>query len=109
MLCKGSSISVRVLSSKDEDRKEYLEDAKRRIQILRKPDKELVVPYKDIFETYRHKGEDVRTGNKMLPKPCNMCGFKKHCWKDAVLYNRVTSRAKNPPQALNSKLKKKVI
>jgi len=93
----------------DEDRKEYLEDAKRRIQILRKPDGEFVVPYKDVFETYRHKGEDVRTGNKMLPKPCNMCGFKKHCWKDAVLHNKTTSRAKHPPQTWYSRLKKKVI
>ena len=93
----------------DEDRKEYLQDAKERIQILRRPDKEFIVPYKDTFETYRHKGEDVRTGNKMLPKPCNMCGFKKHCWKNAELHNKVTSRAKYPPQAWYSKLKKKVI
>jgi len=93
----------------DEDRKEYLKDAKRRIQILTNPDKEFIVPYKDEFETYRDKGQDVRTGNKLLPKPCNMCGFKKHCWKDATLHNKVTSRAKHPPQAWYSRIKKEAV
>ena len=91
----------------EDDRKEYLEDAKRRVKILNKPDKEFVVPFKDEFETYKESGQEIRTGNKLLPKPCKLCSFKKHCWKDAMLYNKITSRAKQPPQAWYSRLKKK--
>ena len=60
---------------------------------------------RDEFEEY--KGE--RTGNKLMPKPCNMCGYKKHCWKSATLHDRVTSKAKQPPQVWYTKLKKKVL
>ena len=27
------------------------------------------------------KDGQERTGNKVMPKPCNMCGYKKYCWK----------------------------
>ncbi len=89
----------------DQDRKEYLKDAEKRVQFLNRPFKEFVVPYKDEFE--EHKGE--RTGNKLMPKPCNMCGYKKYCWKNATLHDRVTSKAKQPPQVWYTRLKKKVL
>ena len=91
------------------DRKEYLEDAERRVKILTDDSFEFKVPFKDIFETYKQDGQEVRTGNKLLPKPCTMCGFKAHCWKDAVLHDRITSKAKQPPQAWYSRLKKKAL
>ena len=86
-----------------EDRKEYIKDAERRVKILRQTDREFVIPYKDEFEEY--KGE--RTGNKLMPKPCNMCGFKSHCWKNATLYDKISSKAKQPPQVWYTRLKKK--
>ena len=87
----------------EQDRKEYLEDAKKRVQFLNRPFKEFIVPYKDEFEEY--KGE--RTGIKLMPKPCNMCGFKSYCWKNAILHDRITSKAKQPPQVWYTRLKKK--
>ena len=84
---------------------DQLKDAKKRVQFLNRPFKEFVVPYKDEFEEY--KGE--RTGNKLMPKPCNMCGYKKYCWKNATLHDRVTSKAKQPPQVWYTRLKKKVL
>ena len=67
------------------------------------------VPFKDVFETYKEDGQEVRTGNKLLPKPCTMCSFKAHCWKDAVLHDKITSKAKQPPQVWYSRLKKKAL
>jgi len=93
----------------EDDRKEYLKDAEKRVKELTDESLEFKVPFKDIFETYKQDGQEVRTGNKLLPKPCTMCGFKAHCWKDAVLHDRITSKAKQPPQAWYSKLKKKAL
>lgn len=105
-----SSGEVAVVEAPDwqtDDRKEYLEDAEKRVRILTDDSFEFKVPFKDIFETYKKDGQEIRTGNKLLPKPCTMCGFKAHCWKDAVSHDRVTSKAKQPPQAWYSRLKKK--
>lgn len=107
-----SSGEVAIVEAPDwqtDDRKEYLEDAERRVKILTDDSFEFKVPFKDIFETYKQDGQEVRTGNKLLPKPCTMCGFKAHCWKDAVLHDRITSKAKQPPQAWYSRLKKKAL
>jgi hypothetical protein len=93
----------------EDDRKEYLKDAEKRVKELTDESLEFKIPFKDIFETYKQDGQEVRTGNKLLPKPCTMCGFKAHCWKDAVLHDRITSKAKQPPQAWYSKLKKKAL
>jgi len=92
-----------------DDRKEYLADAKKRIKVLTDESLEFKVPFKDVFETYKEDGQEVRTGNKVLPKPCTMCSFKAHCWKDAVLHDKITSKAKQPPQVWYSKLKKKAL
>ena len=92
-----------------DDRKEYLADAKKRIKVLTDESLEFKVPFKDVFETYKLDGQEIRTGNKLLPKPCTMCSFKAYCWKDAVLHDRITSKAKQPPQVWYSKFKKKAL
>ena len=105
-----SSGEVTVVEAPDwqaNDRKEYMADAKERIKILTDESLEFKVPFKDIFEVYKQDGQEVRTGNKLLPRPCNMCGYKTHCWKDAVVHDKVTSKAKQPPQVWYSRLKRK--
>ena len=105
-----SSGEVAVVEAPDwqaNDRKEYMEDAKERIKVLTDESLEFKVPFKDIFEVYKQDGQEVRTGNKLLPRPCNMCGYKAHCWKDAVVHDKITSKAKQPPQVWYSRLKRK--
>ena len=105
-----SSGEVTVVEAPDwqaNDRKEYLADAKERIKVLTDESLEFKVPFKDIFEVYKQDGQEVRTGNKLLPRPCNMCGYKAHCWKDAVVHDKITSKAKQPPQVWYSRLKRK--
>ena len=105
-----SSGEVAVVEAPDwqaNDRKEYMADAKERIKILTDESLEFKVPFKDIFEVYKQDGQEIRTGNKLLPRPCNMCGYKTHCWKDAVVHDKVTSKAKQPPQVWYSRLKRK--
>ena len=105
-----SSGEVTVVEAPDwqaDDRKEYMADAKERIKVLTDESLEFKVPFKDVFEVYKQDGQEVRTGNKLLPRPCTMCGYKAHCWKDAVVHDKVTSKAKQPPQVWYSKLKRK--
>ena len=105
-----SSGEVTVVEAPDwqaDDRKEYMADAKERIKVLTDESLEFKVPFKDIFEVYKQDGQEVRTGNKLLPRPCNMCGYKAHCWKDAVVHDKITSKAKQPPQVWYSRLKRK--
>ena len=105
-----SSGEVTVVEAPDwqaNDRKEYMADAKERIKVLTDESLEFKVPFKDIFEVYKQDGQEVRTGNKLLPKPCTMCGYKAHCWKDAVVHDKITSKAKQPPQVWYSRLKRK--
>jgi hypothetical protein len=99
---------VEVPDWKQEDKKEYLKDAERRVRILTNPDSK-VVKLDTEFETYRSNGEVIRTGNKTLAKQCSMCGYRSHCWPDAVLHDKITSKAKNPPQVWYSTLKKKAL
>jgi len=82
-------------------------DAKERIKVLTDESLEFKVPFKDVFEVYKQDGQEVKTGNKLLPKPCTMCGYKAHCWKDAVVHDKITSKAKQPPQVWYSRLKRK--
>ena len=105
-----SSGEVTVVEAPDwqaDDRKEYMADAKERIKVLTDESLEFKVPFKDVFEVYKQDGQEVRTGNKLLPRPCNMCGYKAHCWKDAVVHDKITSKAKQPPQVWYSRLKRK--
>lgn len=91
----------------EEDRAKYLADAVDRVKFLTNPDVKEFKPYPDEFETYRRKGETLRTGNKVLAKECNLCGYRHHCWPKAELHARVTSQAKSPPQVWYTKLKTK--
>ena len=92
---------------KEDDKEHYLKDAADRIKFLNKTDVKPFKPYKPVAETYKNKGEVISTGNKLLPRECNLCGYRHHCWPNAILHNRVTSRAKSPPQVWYSTLKKK--
>ena len=92
-----------------EDRKEYLKDAERRVKRLLDPDPKFVKPFKSEFETYKVKGEVIRTGNKTLPKICSMCGYRSHCWSKSQLHDKVTSRAKATPKIWYDVLKKKAL
>ena len=49
----GEIAVVEAPELQDQDRIEYLEDAKKRVQFLNRPFKEFVVPYKDEFEEYK--------------------------------------------------------
>ena len=92
-----------------EDRKEYLKDAERRVKRLLDPDTKFVKPFKSEFETYKVKGEVIRTGNKTLPKICSMCGYRSHCWSKSQLHDKVTSKAKATPKIWYDVLKKKAL
>jgi hypothetical protein len=105
-----SSGEVAIVEAYDwtgEDRTNYLADAEDRVRFLVNPDSEPFKPFADEFETYKRKGEVIRTGNKVLPKECSLCGFRGHCWPDAILHERVTSQAKSPPKVWYSRLKTK--
>lgn len=105
-----SSGEVAVVEAYDwtgKDKEAYLKDARERVKFLSDPDVQTFRPFPDEFETYKRKGEIIRTGNKVLSKECGLCGYKAHCWPNAVLHPRVTSQAKSPPMVWYSRLKKK--
>ena len=75
-------------------------------------DKEFERCFEDIPESYKtyagkNKGKVTYTGNRLMTYPCTFCGYKKHCWKDAELSPKVSSRAKHPPYVWYSKLEKR--
>ena len=103
-----SSGEVAIVEAYDwtgDDRVAYMLEAANRVHFLSDPDVKPFKPYSDEFETYKRRGEVIRTGNKVLPKECSLCGFRGHCWPDAVLHNRVTSQAKSPPKVWYTRLK----
>jgi|TARA_A100001515_G_scaffold141526_1_gene138645 hypothetical protein len=102
----GELLFVEVPDWKQDDKETYLKDAKARIKILTNP-KAKFVKFPLDWETYRRGGEVVRTGNKVLSKECSFCGYRKHCWPKAILHDKITSKAKNPPQVWYEKLKTK--
>ena len=89
------------------DRVAYMLEAANRVHFLADPDVKPFKPYPEEYETYKRKGEVLRTGNKVLPKECGLCGFRGHCWPDAILLERVTSPAKSPPTVWYTRLKTK--
>ena len=105
----GQVAMVEVPDWSEDDKAEYLEDAKKRVRFLSNPEVKPFKPYKPESETYKRDGAIIDTGNKLLPRECNLCGYRYHCWPNAILHDRVTSRAKNPPQVWYSTLKKKSI
>ena len=73
-----SSGEVAVVEAADwsgEDKKHYLQLAENRIQILAQDDPEFV-RIKDVFETHKKDGTVIRTGNKVLARQCQLCGFR---------------------------------
>lgn len=105
----GQIVMVEAPDWQDEDRREYMKDAERRVKRLLDPDPNFVKPYKTEFETYKVKGEEIRTGNKTLHKICSMCGYRSHCWSNAQLHDKVTSKAKSAPRVWYDVLKKKTL
>ena len=103
----GMVAIVEVPDWAQDDKEAYLKDADKRVKFLTDPDVKEFVPFKSEPETYRRDGEVIRTGNKVLPRTCSMCGYRQHCWPNAILHGKVTSRAKNPPLVWYDKLKKK--
>lgn len=91
----------------DDDKDYYLKDAAERIKFLNSDKAKPFKPFKPIPETIKRAGEFIETGNRLLPKECNLCGYRYHCWPDAKLHDKVTSKAKFPPQVWYSTLKKK--
>jgi hypothetical protein len=105
----GEVAMVEAPDWQDEDRKIYMADAEQRVKRLIDPDPDFVKPFKSEFETYKVKSEVIRTGNKTLPKICSMCGYRSHCWSKSQLFDKITSKAKNPPQVWYDVLKKKAL
>ena len=80
-----------------EERKRVLQQADNIIKTVKKADFKKA-KFKDDWETYRQDGEVLRTKNRMMPKLCTFCEYKKHCWEDARYESKITSKAKSPPQ-----------
>jgi len=104
----GEILEVPVPEWHDTDKHKYLEEAKRRVKVLNDPDAPFV-KFEPEDETYRRQGQIIKTGNKILPRVCGFCGYRAHCWPDAILREKVTSQAKNPPKTWYTRLKKKEI
>ena len=88
----------------DEDKKVALDAAEVNIRNIVDD-----VPFKrgfeDFPETYKDKDKSVKfTGNKLLPKDCSFCGYKKHCWPKSVLHRKVSLNKKRRPLTWYSKL-----
>jgi|TARA_E500000318_G_scaffold91755_1_gene90130 hypothetical protein len=97
----GEILFVEAPEWQDEDRAYYLKEAREKIKALTDPSTK-IKKYEPQFEI--HKKE--KTGNKLLPKECSLCSFRNHCWPDAILYDKVTSAAKNPQKVWYTTLKK---
>ena len=63
----------------DKDKQEALDLAKSNLYKLldKKPFKKC---FKDTVEVVKKQGQQITTGNKLLPKNCSYCGYRKHCW-----------------------------
>ncbi len=80
-----------------EERKRVIKEANRIVKTVKKADFKKV-KLKDDWETYRQDGEILRTKNRLMPKLCSFCEYKKHCWTNAEYATKITSKAKMPPQ-----------
>jgi len=78
-----------------EERKQIIQQANDTVKAIRT--QKFKVPFKAEWETYKDKGEVIRTRNKLMPKMCTFCDYKSHCWKNATYQPKITSRAKSPP------------
>ena len=80
-----------------EERKRVIKEANNIVKAVKKADFKKV-KLKDDWETYRQDGEILRTKNRLMPKLCSFCEYKRHCWTDAQYATKITSKAKMPPQ-----------
>ena len=62
-----------------EERKRVLQQAENIVKTVKKADFKKA-KFKDDWETYRQDGEVLRTKNRMMPKLCTFCEYKKYCW-----------------------------
>ena len=80
-----------------DERKRVIKEATKIVKTVKKADFKKV-KLKDDWETYRQDGEILRTKNRLMPKICSFCEYKKHCWENAQYKTKITSKAKIPPQ-----------
>tara|TARA_Y100000816_G_C25875953_1_gene457057 strand:+ start:1 stop:687 length:687 start_codon:yes stop_codon:yes gene_type:complete len=80
-----------------DERKRVIKEANKIVKTVKKADFKKV-KLKDDWETYRQDGEILRTKNRLMPKICSFCEYKKHCWENAQYKTKITSKAKIPPQ-----------
>lgn len=99
----GEWAFVEAPEDQEEDRKEYIADAKKRVQSLLE-DKGFKIPFTPEDEMYTVSGQKVKTGNKIMPKTCTFCSFKSICWKKAEHLPKATSKAKFPPMVWYTKV-----
>ena len=88
----------------DEDKKQALGSAEKSIKNIL-ADKPFAREFEDVPETYKDIDKSIKpTGNRLLGKDCSFCGYKKHCWPDAILYRKVSLNKKRRPLVWYSKL-----
>ena len=46
--------------------------------------------FPDKLEVHKALDGPIETGNRLMNPACSMCGYKKHCWPNAVLHKRVS-------------------
>ena len=93
-----SSGKIKFVDAPDDqkqDRDAYLGEASKVIEALMSNYTYKTPPLSPEDEAYVLKGERIKTGNKILNKVYRtFCGYRKHCWPDAVQHPKVTSRAR---------------
>jgi len=88
----------------DEDKKVALDAAEVNIRNI-VDDAPFERGFEDFPETYKDTDKSVKlTGNRLLPKDCSFCGYKKHCWPKSVLHRKVSLNKKRRPLTWYSKL-----
>ncbi len=90
-----------------EERKAMLKQADETVKAIKS--KKFKIPFKDEWETYKQDGEIKRTRNRILPKLCSFCEYKTYCWPKATYRQKITSKAKTPPQVWYSKYDQKSV
>ena len=77
-----------VPSDTEEEKLEVLESVTRTVSMLDNIDTKFR-KFPDIIEMHKTSGGEVETGNRLMNSTCSLCGYKKHCWPDAVLHKKV--------------------
>jgi MoaA/NifB/PqqE/SkfB family radical SAM enzyme len=86
----------------DKDKQEALDLAKINLYILldKKPFKKC---FKETSEVVKKRGQFITTGNKLLPKNCSYCGYRKYCWPDSTYEKKPSVREDAKAHAWYSK------